>query len=53
MVKSIKVDILPDGSASVFPSPPDGLRASIIDRDSIEAEVLRRLADRVLSQEVS
>lgn len=50
MVKRITVEILPEGSVNIFPSPPDGLRASIIDRDSIEAEVCRRLADRVLNQ---
>ena len=40
-----------DGAALLYPDSPDGVRARIIDRDSIEAEVLRRLADSVLRQE--
>lgn len=50
MSKRIIVTIEADGSAAAFPEPADGIRAAIIDRDTIEAEVLRRLADRVLNQ---
>lgn len=49
--QEITVVIHADGSAGAYPNPPDGIRARIIDRDSIEAEVLRRLADSVLNQE--
>jgi hypothetical protein len=47
MIKRFTVQVDPDGTPILFPNPPNGETACIIDRESIEAEVLRRLADKV------